>query len=114
MNARTKISWALVTVLSFCLVSRNEAEEGVDLNQRYPSTLDTSRDGYDWTCDSSDVWRVSEFSYSAGDQFKLQLKSATVVLGRHQSSVLWAVVIPDGDGELVKSNNGQGEHVTSV
>jgi Peptidase family S41/Tricorn protease C1 domain len=92
------------------------ASDAIDLGRRYPATLDHAPEakGYDWTCDEKDVWRLSKFAFSVGDQFRVELKSAQVVLGHHGSNVLWAVGIPDQPGEIVKANAGQGAHITSI
>lgn len=92
------------------------ASADVDLQQQYPPTLDVPLKprGYEWKCEKADVWRLKNFKFTVGDRFQLELKSAQVVLGHHESSVLWAVVIPEQPGQLVKAAVGEGEHVTSV
>ena len=88
----------------------------IDLSQRYPASLDhaPARTGYDWTCDAKDVWRVTEFTLSMGHQFRVETKAAQVVLGHHESNVLWAAVFPDQPGGIVTASAGQGEHITSI
>lgn len=88
----------------------------VDLQELYPATIDFSPEhaGYGWTCGKDDVWRLREFSFVVEDQFELELKSAYLVLGHHDKNVLWAVVIPDVPGKLVKAPAGENELVTSV
>jgi hypothetical protein len=70
--------------------------------------------GDDWTCDENDVWRLTDFAFSVGDRFCVRSKSAQVVMGHHESNVLWAAVFPDQPGEIVKADAGQGEHITSL
>jgi Peptidase family S41/Tricorn protease C1 domain len=88
----------------------------IDLSQRYPASLDRApaRTGYDWTCDAKDVWRLTGFTFSLGNQFRVETKAAQVVLGHHDSNVLWAAVFPDQPGEIVSAEAGQGAHVTSI
>lgn len=88
---------------------------GVDLQDRYPATLDFSPEypAYDWTCGSGDVWKLKEFSFQVGD-LEIELKESQVVLGHHDKNVLWAVVIPDRPGTIVNAPAGKGEQVTSV
>ena len=108
---------ALALALALVLPVRTAlAADGVDLGQRYPATLDHSPTpkGYDWTCDENDVWHLTSFEFSIGEKFCVRTKSAQVVLGHHQSNVLWAAVFPDQAGEIVKADAGQGEHITSV
>ena len=85
--------------------------QGVDLGKRYPAKLDASpaRVGYTWSCDSEDVWSLSSFSYELGDQLKVELGPATVAFGRHDTSVLWAVVLPDQPGRFTASATGGGD-----
>jgi hypothetical protein len=107
------IKLALALVLS---VRTASAADVVDLGRRYPATLDYSPTpkGYDWTCDEKDVWRLTNFAFSMSDRFRVEAKSAQVVLGHHGSNVLWAAVFPDQPGEIVKAAAGQGEHITSI
>jgi carboxyl-terminal processing protease len=104
---------ALALVLS---VPATSAADMVDLGRRYPATLDYSPtpNGYDWTCDANDVWRLTNFAFAIGDQFRVELKSAQVVVGHHGSNALWAAVFPDQAGEIIRADAGQGEHVTSI
>ncbi len=85
--------------------------QGIDLGTRYPAKLDSSptRVGYTWSCDSEDVWSLSSFSYELGDQLKVELGPATVAFGRHDTSVLWAVVLPDQPGRFTASATGGGD-----
>ncbi|MBU0617949.1 MAG: hypothetical protein KKI02_09550 [Planctomycetes bacterium] len=84
--------------------------QGFDLGKRYPAKLDSSpaRVGYAWSCDPDDVWSLSSFSYELGDQLKVELGPATVVFGRHDTSVLWAAVLPDQPGKLTAAATGGG------
>jgi Peptidase family S41/Tricorn protease C1 domain len=112
-----RVSLAIVLGIALFLSPRTLfAADAIDLGQRYPATLDRSPTpkGYDWTCDENDVWRLTKFAFSLGDQFRVELKSAQVVLGHHESNVLWAAVFPDQPGEIVKATAGQGQHVTSI
>ncbi len=92
------------------------AETAVDLAQRYPATLDFSQrgPGLSWTCDQRDVWRLTQFTYSMTDSFRLSTGPAEVVFGCHGTDVLWAAVFPDEPGEIAAAAEGQGEHPTSV
>ena len=89
--------------------------QGIDLGTRYPAKLDSSpaRTGYAWECDREDVWSLSSFAYELGDELKLQVGPGTVVFGWHETSVLWAVVLPDQPGKLTSSATADGE-VTSL
>ncbi len=85
--------------------------QGVDLGQRYPAKPDASpaRAGYVWECGAQDVWSLSSFSYELPDQVRVELGPATVVFGTYETSVLWAVVLPDRPGKLVAAATGGGD-----
>jgi hypothetical protein len=107
---------ALAVIASFLPSHIATAADPVELGKQYPATLDYSSTpkGYDWTCGEKDVWKLTNFTLSVGEEFKVDLKSAQVVLGHHDSNVLWAAVFPDQAGEIVRAGAGQGEKVTSI
>ncbi len=115
-NAFRRISIIALCIAAFLPRTTACADAAIDLGQRYPATLDRAqaRKGYDWTCDAKDVWRLTGFSFSLGNQFRVELKAAQVVLGHHESNVLWAAVFPDQPGEIVDASAGRGEHITSI
>ncbi len=90
--------------------------EPVDLGKRYPATLDFSEkpQGLDWTCGPEDIWRLKEFSYAMGKEFAIRLGPSQVVFGRHETNVVWAVILADEPGEIVSAKQGKGEHITSI
>ena len=87
-----------------------------DLSEKYPATLvPTERPvGYDWTCNEDDIWRLKSFSFKSGQELEIEIGPADVVFGHHKSNVLWAVVVPDDPGLIVKASDGQDEKVTSI
>jgi hypothetical protein len=92
------------------------AAQQIDFSHRYRATLDYAEEsrGYPWTCTAQDVWRLKEFSYALGNEFAVRLGPSQVVFGCHGTNVLWAVVIPDQPGLVVKAEQGRGEHITSI
>jgi carboxyl-terminal processing protease len=90
--------------------------QGIDLASKYPAKLDASKTprGHEWTCDSSDVWSLNAFSYKLGEQLELTLGPSIVVFGKHDTSVLWAAVIPDQPGKLKAPGAGNGNAVAHV
>ena len=90
--------------------------DGVDLAKEYPATLDWSEGavGRDWTCGPGDVWQLSSFKYSVGDDLKAKLGLATVVFGKHGTNAVWAVVVPVDPGKLRSSASTETENVTSI
>src|SRR5262245_33208717 len=103
-------------LLILLLTAAATGAEPVDLAKVYPATLDASDtpQGYAWTCDDNDVWQLSGFVFDVKDQIRIEVKSARVVFGRHETNALWAAIFPDEPGDLVKASTGQGEHITSL
>jgi len=99
-------------VIPFCAARADP----VDLGKQYPATLDFSEQprGLDWTCGPEDIWRLKEFSYAMGKEFGIRLGPSQVVFGRHETNVVWAVILPDEPGEILAAKQGKGEHITSV
>jgi hypothetical protein len=113
-------SWRIL-ILSFCLfatfLSRNEGRcEGVKLAETYKATLDFSAEGIgrDWISTKEDVWSLGSFAYSVGKQFQVKLGPSTVIFGKHGTNVVWAVVIPDEPGRIIKAPSGTGDSITSI
>ncbi|MBN2292266.1 MAG: hypothetical protein JXM70_07570 [Pirellulales bacterium] len=108
----------VATILTFVLLFVPLAATGraTDFSEQYPVTLDCSKQpkGFECTSDQKDVWRLTEFSYSLGDKFRITISPSQVVFGCHGTNVLWAAIFPDKPGEIVAADSGQGEHVTSV
>lgn len=90
--------------------------KGVELGDTYTATLDYSAEGIgrEWTSGKQDVWSLGSFGYSVADKLEIQLGPSSVVFGRHGSNVVWAAVIPEKPGKLVKAPAGSGENVTSI
>jgi hypothetical protein len=103
-------TWVVMLLLA-SFGARAAGGQAVDLGERYPAKLDAgpARVGYVWSCAPDDVWALSSFSYELGDQLKVELGPATVVFGRNDTSVLWAVVLPDQPGRFTASATGGGD-----
>ncbi|WP_417383705.1 S41 family peptidase [Gimesia sp.] len=106
-------------VLCLCavlLLLTATAVSAEDLGKKYPAGLDSSKQprSYATTTTKEDVWKLSSFEFQLADKFKIQLGPAQVVLGHHDRNVLWAAVFPEAPGEIVISDAGKGEHVTSL
>ncbi len=118
MPARPCGVWPAATILGFVLLFVPLAATGwaTDFSEQYPTTLDHSKQpkGFQCTSEQKDVWRLTEFSYALGDQFRVALGPSQVVFGCYGTNVLWAAIFPDEPGQIVAADNGQGEHVTSV
>lgn len=102
-------------LVGFLLASPLRAR-GLDLGAHYPATLDSSEkiEGLEWSCVAGDVWRLAEFNYALGDQFKVELGPAQVVFGVHDRNVVWAAIFPAQPGKILSAPQGAGEPVKSV
>ncbi len=90
--------------------------QGVDLAAKYPAQLDHTpvQIGYVWNCAPRDVWRLASFSYELEGQVSLQLGPSEVVFGKHGTTVLWAVILPDRAGKLDAPASGGSDTITHV
>lgn len=88
---------AQIAALWACCGFATLVQAGVDLQARYPATLDFSEEmtGYEWTCSPSDVWRLNEFNLSVGEKLEIRSGPATLVIGQSAGNALWATVYPD-------------------
>ena len=109
-----RMPFTAVLVALYC--GQAAAAQQTDLSRRYPATLDYREEsnGFEWTCTPQDIWRVKEFRYALGDDFGIQLGPSQVVFGCHGTNAVWAAVIPDKPGQIVKAKAGKGEHITSI
>lgn len=84
---------------------------------RYAATLEPDEAaprGYSWTTGADDVWRIEKLNLDLGDKFKMTIESGTLVIGRHDSDALWALLVPDAPTEIHSSLAGAGQHATSI
>ena len=90
--------------------------QGIDLAAKYPARLEYRpvQLGYVWNCGPQDVWRLDSFSYELADQLSVKLGPSVVVFGRHDSTVLWAVILPDQPGQLDAKLSGGSDTVAHI
>lgn len=88
-----------------------------DLAEVYPAALDHEEGfpAHDWESGPEDVWSLTSFRFAHGDDLAVELGRSTVVFGRNDTSVLWAVVLPAEPAPLVASEAaGGGAAIRSV
>lgn len=92
-------------VLAVLLLSAAPALAGPDLGTTYPPTVDGHEGAppRDWVCWPEDVWEVKSFTYHLGD-LKVSTGPAQVVIGRHETSALWAVLLPEKPGTITSKD----------
>jgi carboxyl-terminal processing protease len=90
------------------------ARGGEDLAKLYPATMESSESGLATASDPADVWQLTSIELGLGKELRIAGKKAALVLGRHETNVLWAVVFPDEavaiDGKLA----GDGEKTSAI
>lgn len=72
----------LVSILLVVLAAPASGADRVDLARSYPATLDHSEmpQGYSWTCDENDVWRVNRLQRPEFREWLFDAKSLLPVL----------------------------------
>lgn len=87
-----------------------------DLAKRYPGgKISWSGEGLAWTCAPEDVWMLKSFELTFRKDFALSAGKSTVALGKHETSVLWAVVFPDEPARITaKGQPGDGEAARTI
>ena len=90
------------------------ARGGEDLAKVYPATMERSESGLATTCDPADVWQLTSFELGLGKDLRIAGKKAALVLGRHETNVLWAVVFPEDPVAIDTKLAGKGEKTSAV
>src|SRR5688572_15751939 len=113
MISRTVRLCALVVLL---LVTPAMRAQGIDLAARYPAAIDWTENcpPVEWTCEASDVWSLSSFSYRLGDKFLLEAGPSTVVIGKGGTSAVFAAVFPAEPGAIVTAPSAAGERIANI
>lgn len=105
---------ALVRLVVVAVLAGSALAQGVDLGKQYPATKHWSEYGLSWTSDPEDVWELSSFDLEQGSGFRLRGKSATLVLGRNETNVLWAALYPDKPAKLLSPLAGDKETANEI
>lgn len=81
-----------------------KATKNVGLLQVYPTNLKMgctdSAKARKWTFRPEDIFELSKFSLSVGDELKLKTKTADVGIGHCKDGAVWALVIPRTSGTM--------------
>lgn len=90
----------------------------VNLLKQYPTDLvagDTDPEhALPWDFTADDIYHVSQFNLSVGDQLKLTLGSADLGIGHCKNGAVWAVLLPTEAGALTSSASTNQEPVTQL
>ena len=87
---------------------------GEDLGKVYKSALTHSESGLQTVCEREDVFRLKSFELEFGKDFEISCKEATVAVGHHGTTALWAAVFPDQPPEIETERPGAGEHASTI
>jgi hypothetical protein len=103
-------------LLFAALAAEVSAAGGTDLGALYKATLDRDDKnpvGWETTCEPDDVWELDSFEFDVPKRLKVELGPCTVVFGRHDTNVLWSVIVPREAGALTSRAYGD-EKVVNV
>jgi peptidase S41-like protein len=106
--------WRLIFVYS--LMAYPVLADGVDLLQRYPTTLAdvAATKDYAWNFSKDDIFELSEFNLIVTDSLEIKLGSADVGIGSSENGAVWAAVIPRATGTILSEAAPMSEKVAHV
>jgi len=118
MKNRMRLTGAEVTTaLTPVLAAATARGAGLDLLQRYPTTLTTAETAPErarpWQFSESDIFALSRFKLAVGTDLQLDLGPSDLGIGHCSDGAVWAVVIPREGGKLTRKG-GAGEDVAHV
>ncbi len=89
---------------------------GEDLAAAYPTHAVRAgqREGLECESTPADVWRLRSFTLESRKRFRLRLGASHLIVGHHEGSALWAVVIPERPAKIVTDLPGEKESACSV
>jgi len=87
---------------------------GEDLAKLYPATMEWSESGLATASDPADVWQLASFELGLGKELRIAGKKAALVLGRHETNVLWAIVFPEEAVTIDTKLAGDGEMTSAI
>ena len=94
-----------------------EAAGSIDLLERYPTQMTVGDDepnrARPWDFTATDIFRVSHFSLTVGNELAVEVGPADLGIGHCGDGAVWAVLIPRTGGTLTSSVNNQ-EDISSV
>ncbi len=111
MKVRLSMIAAGLSLLTF-------SAQAVNLLTQYPTKLvagDTDPEhAQPWDFKADDIYHISQFNLSVGDQFKVTLGSADLGIGHCTNGAVWALLLPREAGTLTSSVSSNQETVARV
>ncbi len=105
--------WVSLTLMASAL-----GAEGVNLQERYPTTLvagDTAAaHARPWEFTADDVFSLRRFSFDIGQDLRLEVEAADLGIGHCADGAVWAVVTPREKGFLTSSAATEKEAVRHI
>ena len=94
------------------------AEAGIDLMQKYPTTL-TAGDSQGknlrtWRITDKDIYHISKAVLDLPDGLKIEIEEADLGVGVSQDGAVWAAVIPRAKGAVTSRCAPEPEPITSL
>ncbi len=105
--------WRLIFV--YCLMAYPVLADGIDLLQRYPTTLtEVTTQDFAWNFSKNDIFELSEFNLTVKDSLEIKLDAADVGIGVSENGAVWAAVIPRATGTILSEAAPMSEIVAHV
>lgn len=109
---------AVYTVMTALVAGLAGSAKGIDLLQRYPTTLTAGLldpgQARTWQFTPNDVFRVSRFEIQVGTQLKVETGAADLGVGHCSDGAICAMLIPVEGGKLTRSGASAAEEVLHV
>jgi len=93
-------AWAIIFMIG------SPVSAAVNLSSVYtPASFCTEppREAFSWTFETTDIYRLSGFTFDPDDQLDVKAGASTVGIGHCDAGAVWAVVIPDSPGTVTGS-----------
>jgi hypothetical protein len=107
-----------IITLGAALVELAPSANGVDLLQRYPTTLTGGlldpNQARQWQITAQDVFKVSRFRFEVGEQLKVDTGPADLGIGHCSDGAVCAVLIPTEGGKLTRLGGGAPEEIAHI
>jgi hypothetical protein len=109
--ARRSSALALLLLTLSLTFAHAHAADAIDLLQRYPATLtngdNSAARARPWQFGTSDIFQLSKFQLRTATNLEIECGPADLGIGHCRDGVVWALLIPRGDGKITSPTTGQ-------
>lgn len=99
-------------------VQTNDPAAGIDLLNRYPTTLTEGDSAPErarvWEFTGADIFRLSHFDIKIGKDLQIAAGEADLGIGHCGDGAVWAVLLPRQSGELTSTATNHPEAIANV